>query len=315
MKSYADDYEANRHFFLSHHFRDIYNDALKNLPVVSTGLNISRIEVWITNKTSSYEETRNIVAFADLAENSSHIYNKIPDFQASPGAVRYPDNSANRLYEQLLTTYTGMRRCRSGHNCFQFPYTRVSRSGVILRKLKMPGSLMTGNTTLNSQLGYISLNTALNTDEVLAVAYEYTLNGQVYKVGEFSTDGITAPQTLVLKLLKGTTLSPKYPTWNLMMKNIYSLGSGRLESNDFQLNILYEDDKTGNSINYLPEGKTANKILLQVLGLDNLNSQQDHESDGYFDFIDGVTIIVKQGEDNLSCHGAIRKLSAKSDWR
>ncbi|HSN49879.1 MAG TPA: cell surface protein SprA, partial [Bacteroidales bacterium] len=124
----------------------------------------------------------------------------------------------------------------------------------------------------------------------------YTMNGQVYKVGEFSTDGISAPQALILKLIKGTTLSPRYPTWNLMMKNVYSLGSGRLESGNFQLNILYEDDKTGNSINYLPEGKIANRILLQVLGLDNLNSQHDRVPDGFFDFIDGVTINVNRGK-------------------
>jgi len=292
---YADDYEANRHFFLSHHFRDIYNDALKNLPAVSTGLNITRIEVWITNKTSSFEETRNIVAFADLAENSSHIYNKIPDFQASPGAVRFPDNSSNRLYEQILTNYTGMRDVDQVTTAFSslYPGFQIGRD---FEKIENARKLNEREYALNSQLGYISLNTALNTDEVLAVAYEYTLNGQVYKVGEFSTDGVTAPQTLALKLIKGTTLSPKYPTWNLMMKNIYSLGSGRLESGDFQMNILYEDDKTGNSINYLPEGKIANKVLLQVLGLDNLNSQSDHESDGYFDFIDGVTVMVSKGK-------------------
>ncbi len=292
---FADDYEANRHFFLSHHFRDIYNDALKNLPAVSTGLNISRIEVWVTNKTSSYEETRNIVAFADLAENSSHIYNKIPDFQASPGATRYPDNSANRLYAQLLTNYSGMRDVDQVTTAFNslYPGFQIGRD---FEKIENARKLNDREYTLNSLLGYISLNTALNTDEVLAVAYEYTLNGQVYKVGEFSTDGIMAPQTLALKLIKGTTLSPKYPTWNLMMKNIYSLGSGRLERNDFQLNVLYEDDKTGNSINYLPEGKTANKVLLQVMGLDNLNSQQDRESDGYFDFIDGVTVIASKGK-------------------
>ena len=292
---YADDYEANRHFFLSHHFRDIYNDALKNLPVVSTGLNISRIEVWITNKTSSFEETRNIVAFADLAENSSHIYNKVPDFQASPGAVRFPDNSSNGLYGQLLTNYTAMRDVDQVTTAFNslYPGFQIGRD---FEKIENARKLNEREYTLNSQLGYISLNSALNTDEVLAIAFEYTLNGQIYKVGEFSTDGVTAPQTLILKLLKGTTLSPKYPTWNLMMKNIYSLGSGRLERGDFQLNILYEDDKTGNSINYLPEGKTANRVLLQVLGLDNLNSQLDRESDGYFDFIDGATVMVSRGK-------------------
>jgi cell surface protein SprA len=224
---YADDYEANRHFFLSHHFRDIYDDALRNLPVIASGLNITRIEVWITNKTSSYDETRNIAAFADLAENSSHIYNNVPSFQAVPGAARYPDNSANRLYEELNTNYTALRDVDQVTTAFSalYPGFQIGRD---FEKIENARKLNDREYTVNTQLGYISLNTALNTDEVLAVAFEYTLNGQVYKVGEFSTDGITAPQTLILKLIKGTTLSPKYPTWDLMMKNIYSLGSGRL---------------------------------------------------------------------------------------
>ena len=292
---YADDYEANRHFFLSQYFRDIYDDALKNLPAVSSGVSIQRIEVWITNKTSSFDETRNIVTFADLAENASHVYNKIPAFQAPFGGIKNPDNNTNRLYQEVVTNYSTLRDVDQVTTAFNslYPGFQIGRD---FEKIENARKLNDREYTLNSQLGYISLNTALNTDEVLAVAFEYTLNGQVYKVGEFSTDGITAPQTLILKLLKGTTLSPKYPTWNLMMKNVYSLGSGKLESNNFQLNILYEDDKTGNSINYLPEGKLGNKILLQVLGLDNLNSQLDHESDGYFDFIDGVTVNMSRGK-------------------
>ena len=292
---YADDYEANRHFFLSHFFRDIYDDALKSLPAVSSGVNIERIEVWITNKTSSYDETRNIVAFADLAENSSHIYNKIPEFQAGAGAFRNPDNGSNNLYDQVTINYSSLRDVDQVTNAFNalYPGFQIGRD---FEKIENARKLNDREYTINTQLGYISLNTALNTDEVLAVAFEYTFNGQVYKVGEFSTDGITAPQTLILKLLKGTTLSPKYPTWNLMMKNVYSLGSGKLESKNFQLNVLYEDDKTGNAINYLPEGGMGNKILLQVLGLDNLNSQLDHESDGYFDFIDGVTVNMARGK-------------------
>ncbi|MDX9725853.1 MAG: cell surface protein SprA [Bacteroidales bacterium] len=292
---YADDYEANRHFFLSHHFRDIYDEALRNLPVIASGLNITRIEVWITNKTSSYDETRNIAAFADLAENSAHIYNNVPSFQAVPGATRYPDNSANSLYDELNTNYIALRDVDQVTTVFSalYPGFQIGRD---FEKIENARKLNDREYTVNSQLGYISLNTALNTDEVLAVAFEYTLNGQIYKVGEFSTDGITAPQTLILKLIKGTTLSPKYPTWDLMMKNIYSLGSGRLESGNFQLNILYEDDKTGNAINYLPEGRVANRILLQVLGLDNLNSQSDRVPDGYFDFIEGVTVNMSRGK-------------------
>ena len=294
---YADEYEANRHFFLSQYFRDTYDDALKNMPVVSSGINIERIEVWVTNKSSRFEEgsNRNIVAFMDLGENGKHIFNKIPEFQQIQGSMVYPDNNANRMYDQLTSAYAQIRNVDQITNVFDplYPGFQIGRD---FEKIENARKLNEREYYFNRQLGYISLNTSLNTDEVLAVAYEYTMAGQLFKVGEFSTDGISAPQTLILKLIKGTTLSPKLPTWNLMMKNVYSLGSGKLERKDFQLNVLYQDDKTGNSINYLPEGRLANQILLQVMGLDNLNSQLDRESDGYFDFIDGVTVMVDRGK-------------------
>jgi cell surface protein SprA len=294
---FADEYEANRHFFLSQYFRDTYDEALKNLPVVSSGINIERIEVWVTNKSSRFEEAsnRNIVAFMDLAENSKHIFNKIPAFQQSAGAAQYPDNGTNRMYDQLITAYSGIRDVDQVTNAFDplYPGFQIGRD---FEKIENARKLNEREYSFNRQLGYISLNTALNTDEVLAVAFEFTYGGQLFKVGEFSTDGVSAPQTLILKLLKGTTLSPKLPTWDLMMKNVYSLGSGKLDKKDFELNVLYQDDKTGNSINYLPEGKLASQILLQVMGLDNLNSQLDRESDGYFDFVDGVTVMLDRGK-------------------
>jgi len=294
---FADNYEANRHFFLAQHFRDIYDAALKNLPVVSSGINIERIEVWVTNKTSRFEEAsnRNIVGFMDLAENASHIFNPIPEFQAKPGAPPNPDNSTNYLYDQLMGPYNAVRDVDKVTDAFSdlYPDFQIGRD---FEKIENARKLNDREFTFNKQLGYISLNSALNSDEVLAVAYEYTLNGQVYKVGEFSTDGITAPQTLILKLLKGTTLSPKLPTWDLMMKNVYSLGSGRLERKDFEVNVLYQDDETGNSINYIPEGAQSEKILLQMMGLDNLNSQLDREPDGVFDYIEDITIVSSRGK-------------------
>jgi cell surface protein SprA len=294
---FADEYEANRHFFLAQYFRDIYDEALKNMPVVSSGVNIERIEVWVTNKTSRFEEAsnRNIVAFMDLAENKGHIFNKIPEFQESSGAMKNPDNATNQLYDRLNSVYTGVREVDQVTNILDplYPGFQIGRD---FEKIENARKLNEREFYFNKQLGYISLNVALNTDEVLAVAYEYTLNGKVYKIGEFSTDGITAPQALILKLLKGTTLSPRLPTWDLMMKNVYTLGSGKLDKKDFELNVLYQDDKTGNSINYLPEGKLENQILLQVMGLDNLNSQLDRESDGYFDFIEGITVMVDRGK-------------------
>ena len=294
---YADNYEANRHFFIAQYFRDIYDASLKNLPVVSSGVNIERIEVWVTNKTTRFAEAnnRNIVAFMDLAENAKHIYNNIPPFQAAAGIEGYPSNEANQMYGQLTSAYNAIRDVNEVTNAFEslYPDFQIGRD---FEKIENARKLDERDYELNKRLGYISLNTALNTDEVLAVAYEYTLNGKLYKVGEFSTDGITAPDALFLKLLKGTALTPRFPTWNLMMKNIYALGTGRVDQKDFMLNVLYQDDETGNSINYLSKGQLADKILLQVMGLDNLNSQLDHTPDGYFDYIEGVTINSNRGK-------------------
>ncbi|MBE0676025.1 MAG: cell surface protein SprA [Bacteroidales bacterium] len=292
----ADEYEANKHFFLSQYFRDTYDESLKTLPLVSSGINIERIEIWITNKTSRFDEAsnRNILAFMDLAENEAHIYNEVPVFQALPGSAPYPDNVANQLYERILSDYSGVRNIDQATATLEplYPGFQIGRD---YEKIENARRLNEREYTVNRQLGYISLNIALNSDEVLAVAYEYTIGGKVYKVGELSTDGISAPDALVLKLLKGTTLSPRLPTWNLMMKNIYTLGSGRIESRDFDLHILYQDDATGNAVNYMPEGNLSEQILLQVLRLDNLNSQLDREPDGVFDFIEEITVSSNRG--------------------
>ncbi len=292
----ADEYEANRHFFLSHYFRDRYDDALRTLPLISSGFYIERVEVWITNKTSRFDEAsnRNIVAFMDLGESGDNVYNEIPLFQPSPGAPRNPSNSSNSLYERMVSDYSGLRQIHQSTAVLEplYPDFQIGRD---YEKIENARRLSEREYTLNRELGYLSLNMPLNTDEVLAVAFEYTMGGRVYRVGEFSSDGISAPDALFLKLIKGTTLSPRLPSWNLMMKNIYSLGSGRIERRDFQLHVLYQDDATGNAINYLPGTTIEESTLLQVMRLDNLNAQLDREPDGRFDFIEGVTINSETG--------------------
>ncbi|MEA1898726.1 MAG: cell surface protein SprA [Bacteroidota bacterium] len=289
----AVDYEANRHFFLSHYFRDNYDRALQNLPVINTGINIERIEVWVTNQSSNFEESRNIAAFLDLAESSANIYNTVPEFQQNaPGVVPY--NDLNGQYQSLSTTYSGIRDINSITSTLA-PLEPGFLIGQDFEKVENARKLTEREYTLNRQLGYISLSSALNADVVLAVAYEYTLNGEVFTVGELSTDGVSAPNTLIMKLLKGTSPTPKLPTWDLMMKNVYSIGAYQVEKNDFQLHVLYLDDKTGNAINYITEGNIANEILLQVMNLDNLDSQLEQNKDGMFDFMPGITINPSNG--------------------
>lgn len=288
----ADEYEANKHFFLSHYFRDQYERALSNLPVINSGVNIERIEVWITNKTNKFDNSRNVIAFMDLAESGTNIYNNVPAFQqAGPGP--YPENELNGMYHEMNSTYSQIREISQVTNTLAVLAPDFT-IGQDYEKVENARKLTEREYTVNRQLGYISLNTALNADEVLAVAYEYSLNGKVYKVGEFSSD-VAAPDALILKLLKGTSLTPKLPTWDLMMKNIYALGAYQINQKDFQLQVLYQDDKTGTTINYLPEGNIAQDILLNVMNLDNLDAQNEPHPDGYFDFIEGITIRSANG--------------------
>ncbi|MGB9746703.1 MAG: cell surface protein SprA [Bacteroidales bacterium] len=288
----ADNYEANKHFFISQYFRDHYDEALATLPVINSPINITRIEVWVTNKTNNFENSRNIIAFADLGEPDPQFTNSY--WNITPGS-RFPANESNNLYQTISDQGSVIRNLSSAANYLNslLPYGIVN--GQDYEKIENARLLTEREYTFNEKLGYISLNYALNADEVLAVAYEYTMNGQVYRVGEFSTGGIAAPQALVVKLLKATNLSPKLPTWRLMMKNIYNIGAYQMNRQDFTLNVLYQDDKTGNALNYIPEGKIANKILLKVLHLDNLNSQLDPSPDGVFDFVEGITVNSSTG--------------------
>ena len=291
---YADEYDANRHFFLSQYFRDTYESSLRNLPVISSGINITRVEVWITNKTNNFENSRNIVAFMDLAEDQSNMYSE-GIFTTNPSlSGLHPHNEVNDLYELMTTTYAGIRNINQVTTTLQ-PLAPDFTIGQDYEEIENARQLSPRDFNVNYRLGYISLNTSLNADEVLAVAFEYTYGGQTYRVGELSNEGISAPQALVVKLLKGANLTPRLPTWDLMMKNIYSIGAWQIDRNNFVLNVMYQDDQTGNALNYIPSGRLREQTLLQVMNLDNMNSQLDPYPDGAFDFIEGITVNSSNG--------------------
>ncbi|MDQ2179977.1 cell surface protein SprA [Marinifilum sp. D714] len=287
----VDQYEANRHFFLSKYFYDTYDKTLENLPVINSGIAINKVEVWVTNKTSNFQDSRNVVAFVDLGESATNISNTLFS-QTGTGVL--PDNDLNDVYQQMTETYSDIRDVNKVTETLG-PLAPGFSSGNDYEKVENARKLSPSEYTINEKLGYISLNQALNADEVLAVAYEYTNRGQVYRVGEFTSDGVSAPQSLVMKLLKGTNLSPKMPTWKLMMKNIYNIGAYQVNQEDFVLNIMYQNDQAGTKVNFLPEGDIKNEILLKVMNLDRLNSQLDPGADGMFDFINGITIYSNNG--------------------
>ncbi|MGM0648874.1 MAG: cell surface protein SprA [Bacteroidota bacterium] len=286
----ADDYEENKHFFLSHYFKENYDKALKDLPIVKSGVNITKVEVWVTNTSGDFEEARNIVGFTDLGETN-------PDnIQSDYVVTNYiesipPFDSANNL-GGIASENPGIRDINEVSSVLD---NLGMQGGVDYQNIESARKLDPSDYTVNTELGYISLNSRLSSDQVLAVAYEYTVNGETHRVGEFANSGVSAPDALVLKLIKGTALTPDLTTWDLMMKNIYSIDAYQVTSEDFVLDIMYRNDKTGTSINYLPVGEIDGTILLRVMNLDNLNQQLDPHPDGFFDFINNITIRPNNG--------------------
>jgi cell surface protein SprA len=284
------DYDENRHFFLSQYFRDNYERFLQTMPLINSPVNITRIEVWVTNTTLKTQNNRDIVGFMDLAE-PKRIYN--PSITPNPN-LNIPANEANSLFNNLLNT-PGTRSLNTVITTLQstLGLTPISEFEKT-RAIKLDPT----EFTLFPMLGFISLNKQLKPDEVLAVAFEYTYQGKVYRVGEFTQDLPTDPNesnVMFLKLLKSTSQRPKLPIWDLMMKNIYALGAYQVNNEDFKLDIYYQDPGGGLK-RYIPEGTgVKSKPIIRLLKLDQLNNQLDPMPDGIFDFVSGVTINPGNG--------------------
>ena len=285
------DYEENRHFFLSQYFRDNYERALQNLPLVTSDININKIEVWVTNTTSNYENCRNIVAFTDIAEGKEEwIYNDAKIQPSGHIGAQYPDNGINTLLYNIDTTSV-----RSLNTVTSYLTSQGYTSGKDFEKLQKARKLSPSEYVLNSKLGFITLNISLSANQTLAVAYQYTVIGQdrVYQVGEFSDQSIPDPNVLVTKLLKSTTINTKMPMWDLMMKNVYNMRAYQVSSSDFVMNILYLGNENGVATGYFAdaEGDLKGRSLINLMNVDKLNSQQNpiDGGDGFFDFINGAT--------------------------
>ena len=284
----ADNYEENRHFFLSFYFRDGYDQSMRTLPMITSGIQIQRIEVWVTNRNNTINNTRNILCFTDIGEpNSNNLENPL---LASSG-FQVPDNDHNFLYPSIQNDVNVRNYVNASNELTGSNYNM--EQGIEFEKVENARMLSNNEFTYNSVLGFISLNQSLNNDEVLGVSYQYTYRGKTYQVGELSTDGISGQQALYLKLLKSTVRNPKKKIWDLMMKNVYSLGAYQIDNTNFRLDIWYNNPSSSIDINYIPKTGVDDKLLIQLLDLDRLNQQQQIYADGLFDF---VPIVDNQGK-------------------
>ncbi|MGQ7946333.1 T9SS outer membrane translocon Sov/SprA [Flavobacterium sp. WC2509] len=335
FEMYGLDYDNDRHFFLSQYFRDKYDGSLKNYPFIDSRVQITRLEVWITNKQNRVNSTsnnlRNIIALQDLGEAqlSNVPDNKVVVLNPSTGMfvkpMDSPSDNTNNLYDPTLINNnagylnSSIREIVTASSGFS-PSISVNE-GQDYSKLENARKLLPNEYTFNAQLGYISLQQRLGNDEILAVAYQYSIGDKIYQVGEFGNDGVEATvvggsqssqtvvsQTLILKMLKSSLTNVSNPVWNLMMKNIYQIPNAyQLIQEDFRLNVLYKNPAPLNYISPVPgtsfpanptaDNTVENTTLLKVLNLDKLNYNNDPQAggDGFFDFIPGMTVDTQNG--------------------
>lgn len=294
----CDQFQVNQNYFLSMFFYNQYDKALAHFPLIGSNAVITRIEVWVTNTNVATQNTRDIIALADLGESCPFFTNGKggPVTMRSPfvcGPIYPPSDSINSDDPYAL---------EHGHPLISSPtqaLTGLQTAGLTqvtdYEKVDLARMLSPSEFTLNAKLGYISLKQPLNYDQVLAVAYQYTYEGRIYQVGQFSTDGVPSTNELIVKMLKSTNVSPDLPLWKLMMKNIYALGSYQINSLNFMLQIWYSNLATGVDIPYLPQGALKDRLLLSVMGLDQLDVNGDPYPDGIFDFLPGITIDAADG--------------------
>lgn len=286
----GDNYDANRHYFLSNWFRDQYDVALQSLPVVNSGVNITRIEVWVVNQQANTQNVRNLVAFADMGEHMDYFS---PDILDNPAA---PDWFSGSL-EQTSGNPSNLNNIMHGdYGCVDFNTINAELSaqqlaqGLHYERVGNARMLSPSEYTYNSRLGFISLRQALNNAEVLAVSYEYTLQGETYKIGTLSQDGCASPDALGVKLLKSSVTNVHAPLWDLMMKNVYNIGAFGVESENFRLDVWYNNPSTGVDQNYIARTGLDDKLLIQVLSMDQIDVNQMPFSDGIFDYVDNAAI-------------------------
>jgi cell surface protein SprA len=294
----ASQYDENRHFFLNHFFRKNYNNWVATTPQINSGLYITRVEVYIVNRTSETTTLRNLAGFMDLGERE-RIYNT-----GILKAVQNPktaDNNSNNLWQLIQADIDDVDQnsLRNVDNITPRLEGLGFQNGIDFEKITGARKLAPSEFTVHPLLGYITLSRKLQNDEALAVAYEYTYRGQVYKVGELTEDygKLNEDAVIYLKLLRQRNLSTilKTPNWDLMMKNIYSLTGGQFSQEGFQLRVIYKDDASGIDNPNLQEPAFKDTPLIRVFGLDRLNPVNDPQPDGNFDYVEGITVNSTNG--------------------
>ena len=314
------EYEDDTHFFLGYAFHNWWDEGHEDesqptsppgAPGQGAYRNLVGIQVWkhepsLQTSVREDQATTWAVALADLGEPAAVLaggeaylggfdeatgrYDNAAAPLPNPALDRYPDATLDRVRE---TGLAASGQPVGADNIL--PGEALPTSALFNNQFRL---LKEGiDYTVDGQLGWLSLTSALTEREVLAVAYQYeTTSGRV-TVGDYLRPAQGAEQTgprTILKLLRGPDPVPEDPLWDLTLRNVYRIGGRSLNANTFDLDLTYEPP--GGTPSEIPEGVSlGGRTLLAAFGLDRLNEQGAPRADDTFDFRQGYTVDAGAG--------------------
>lgn len=292
------EYDANKHYFLAQYFRDNYNQFHNTATIINSPVNITHVELWLSNRTIGYTDTRDIIAFMDIGESKPYntIISRISTSSlpsSGTAAQQYTDATNN-----LLALVGDNSRIDISSNVQNLFATSGGKDNYAIVK-NAKRLIENQDYTINRKLGYISLYVPLNQDQILAASYRYSVRGKEYQVGQLSYDHPIiqgSSSLLYTKLLKNDALKTTLPIWDLMMKNIYRLQASNISEENFQVELVHKNQTTGIESPIVLEGQnTQGKTWLELLHLDRITQNNAFIPDGIFDWLPTITIDQKAG--------------------
>ncbi|WP_310682322.1 cell surface protein SprA [Aliifodinibius sp. S!AR15-10] len=258
------DYENDTHFFLDFFTRQQFEQNMSNPQQLGQALQLSEVKVWILREsTQSFDGERQAIAMVDLGVVQN------PDSSYAP-----PNDDLDSFPEDTLDQYRDPAVGVSAADFGVEPSEFVEGYFIPLQE--------GADYELNRPLGYLSLKRNLGSRQALAISFKY-LNpqtGETVTVGDVSQGG---GNRIFLKLIRPQNVTTTNSAWDLMMKNIYSLGVSNVSQDGLEVDISYTEQNLPQ--NTLPG---RNTIMLRDLGLDRVDAQGATNPDNQIDFSSGT---------------------------
>ncbi len=255
------DYEDRRHFLIDFYSFNNYEQALANPTLRQQLYNFSRINVWVSSISVTESSLREAIALVDLGVDRN---GGPPSTQRDVinDALLNPLRQGNNSDKEAIAGQLGI----NSNDIFIGPFRQLTQ-GI--------------DYQLDQTLGVISLRSALQDRQVLAVSFEYTdpATGQRAVIGDLDQAG----GRLILKMIRQPQVISTDRTWSLTLRNTYSLDQNNLTLEGFRMDLLYTGGN--NPTTNLPSVPTP---MLQLLGLDRVGPNGEPGADNTVDFSTGT---------------------------